>query len=73
MFVDLAGSTALASTLDPEDLRSVIIAYQSLVAAEVARYDGYVAKYMGDGILCYFGWPHATRRMPSGQSALDAP
>ncbi|MER9971615.1 adenylate/guanylate cyclase domain-containing protein [Mesorhizobium sp. M0060] len=77
MFVDLTGSTALASTLDPEDLRSVIIAYQSLVAAEVARYDGYVAKYMGDGVLCYFGWPHAheedaERAVRSGRSIVTA-
>lgn len=77
MFVDLVGSTALASTLDPEDLGSVIAAYQSLVAAEVARYDGYVAKFMGDGVLCYFGWPHAheedaERAVRSGRSIVKA-
>ncbi|TPN30930.1 hypothetical protein FKO01_16680 [Mesorhizobium sp. B2-3-3] len=77
MFVDLVGSTALASTLDPEDLRSVITTYQSLIAAEVARYDGYVAKYMGDGVLCYFGWPHAheddaERSVRAGRSIVKA-
>nr|WP_246777373.1 adenylate/guanylate cyclase domain-containing protein [Microvirga sp. VF16] len=59
MFCDLVGSTALASRLDPEDLREVIGAYQRCVAATVARFDGFVAKYMGDGVLLYFGYPQA--------------
>jgi predicted ATPase/class 3 adenylate cyclase len=59
MFVDLVGSTALSSQLDPEDMREVLRVYQSTVAEEVARLEGHVAKLMGDGVLCYFGWPRA--------------
>ena len=59
MFCDLVDSTALASELDPEDLREVISAFHGSVAATVRRYDGFVAKYMGDGVLTYFGYPHA--------------
>jgi class 3 adenylate cyclase len=59
MFADLVGSTALSTKLDPEDLRSVIGAYHKCVAESVARFDGFVAKYMGDGVLVYFGYPHA--------------
>ena len=59
MFCDLIGSTALAARLDPEDLREIIGAYHRRVAETVARYDGYVAKYMGDGVLVYFGYPRA--------------
>jgi class 3 adenylate cyclase/predicted ATPase len=59
MFCDLVGSTALATRLDPEDLREVIGAYHRRVAKVVGRYDGFVAKYMGDGILVYFGYPQA--------------
>ena len=59
MFVDLVGSTALSARLDPEDLREVIRAYQDAVAGEVARFEGHVAKFMGDGVLAYFGWPRA--------------
>lgn len=59
MFVDLVGSTALSGRLDPEDLRNVIRAYQKAVAAEVARYGGHVAQYLGDGVLAYFGYPVA--------------
>jgi class 3 adenylate cyclase/predicted ATPase len=59
MFCDLVGSTALASRLDPEDLREVIGAYHQCVAETVGRFDGFVAKYMGDGVLVYFGYPHA--------------
>jgi class 3 adenylate cyclase len=59
MFCDLVGSTVLATRLDPEDLREVIGAYQRCVAEAVARFNGTVAKYMGDGVLCYFGWPRA--------------
>jgi class 3 adenylate cyclase len=59
MFCDLVGSTALSTMLDPEDLRSIIGAYHKCVAATVARFDGFVAKYMGDGVLIYFGYPRA--------------
>ena len=59
MFCDLVGSTALSARLDPEDLREVIGAYQDACSAAVARYDGFVAKFMGDGVLAYFGFPRA--------------
>jgi len=59
MFTDLVESTALSTRLDPEDLRSVISAYHKCVAETVARFDGFVAKYMGDGVLVYFGYPQA--------------
>jgi class 3 adenylate cyclase/predicted ATPase len=59
MFSDLVGSTALAARMDPEDLREVISAYQKCVAETVKRFGGYVAKYMGDGVLVYFGYPQA--------------
>src|SRR5262245_52262747 len=59
MFCDLVGSTALASRLDPEDLREVIGAYQKCVADVIDRFDGFVAKYLGDGVLAYFGYPQA--------------
>src|SRR5579863_10126334 len=59
MFSDLVGSTALSARMDPEDLREVISAYQKCVAEIVRRCDGFVAKYMGDGVLVYFGYPLA--------------
>jgi class 3 adenylate cyclase/predicted ATPase len=59
MFSDLVGSTALAARMDPEDLREVIAAYQKCVAETVRRFDGFVAKYLGDGVLVYFGYPEA--------------
>jgi class 3 adenylate cyclase len=59
MFADLVGSTALSARMDPEDLREVISAYQKCVAETVQRFGGFVAKYMGDGVLVYFGYPHA--------------
>jgi class 3 adenylate cyclase len=59
MFSDLVGSTALSARLDPEDLREVISAYQKCVAETVQRSGGFVAKYMGDGVLVYFGYPQA--------------
>ena len=59
MFIDLVGSTELSVRLDPEDMRDVITGYQNAVAGVVTRYEGHVAKYMGDGVLCYFGWPTA--------------
>jgi len=59
MFCDLEGSTALSQQLDPEDLRDVIRSYQEVCAGAVARFGGYVAKYLGDGLLVYFGYPQA--------------
>jgi class 3 adenylate cyclase/predicted ATPase len=59
MFCDLVGSTPLAARFDPEDLREVIGAYHRCVAGAVARFAGFVAKYMGDGVLVYFGYPQA--------------
>jgi class 3 adenylate cyclase/predicted ATPase len=59
MFSDLVGSTALSARMDPEDLREVISAYQKCVTATVQRFDGFVARYMGDGALVYFGYPRA--------------
>jgi class 3 adenylate cyclase len=59
MFCDLVGSTALSARMDPEDLREIISAYQKCVAETVQRFGGFVAKYMGDGVLVYFGYPQA--------------
>jgi class 3 adenylate cyclase/tetratricopeptide (TPR) repeat protein len=59
MFSDLVGSTALSTRMDPEDLREVISAYQKCVAEAVSRLGGFVAKYLGDGVLVYFGYPQA--------------
>jgi class 3 adenylate cyclase len=59
MFSDLVGSTALSARMDPEDLREVISSYQKSVAETVGRFGGFVAKYMGDGVLIYFGYPQA--------------
>jgi class 3 adenylate cyclase len=59
MFCDLVGSTALCARMDAEDLREIISAYQNCVAETVRRFDGFVAKYMGDGVLAYFGYPQA--------------
>jgi class 3 adenylate cyclase len=56
MFSDLVGSTALSASMDPEDLHEVISAYQKCVAEAVRRFGGFVAKYMGDGVLVYFGY-----------------
>src|SRR3954465_10427118 len=59
MFCDLVGSTALSEKLDPEELRDLLHAYRTLCGDVIARYDGFVALYVGDGILTYFGWPTA--------------
>jgi class 3 adenylate cyclase len=59
MFSDLVGSTAVSARMDPEDLREVISAYQKCVAETVVRFGGFVAKFMGDGVLIYFGYPQA--------------
>jgi class 3 adenylate cyclase/predicted ATPase len=77
MFCDLVGSTALSARMDPEDLRTVIGAYHKCVAETVARFDGFVAKYMGDGVLIYFGYPQAheddaERAVRAGLAMIDA-
>ena len=59
MFCDLIGSTALSARLDPEDLREVIRGYQACVVATIRQFDGFIARYVGDGVLIYFGWPEA--------------
>src|SRR5437867_2928678 len=59
MFCDLVGSTPLAEKLDPEDLRPVILAYQQTCADQIRRFEGYLARYLGDGLLVYFGYPQA--------------
>src|SRR5271167_5013535 len=77
MFCDLVGSTALSARLDPEDLREIIGAYQRAVTEIVAGFDGFVAKYMGDGVLVYFGYPQAheddaERAVRAGLGLIDA-
>jgi class 3 adenylate cyclase len=59
MFCDLADSTRLSARLDPEDMGDIIRAYQAAVSEAVRRFDGFIAKFMGDGVLVYFGYPHA--------------
>ena len=59
MFSDLVGSTALSARMDPEDLRELISAYRKCAADAVRRFGGFVARYMGDGVLVYFGYPEA--------------
>jgi class 3 adenylate cyclase len=59
MFSDLVGSTALSTRLDPEDVRELILAYQECVTETIRRFEGFLAKYMGDGVLIYFGYPQA--------------
>jgi class 3 adenylate cyclase len=70
MFCDLVGSTALSARFDPEDLREIIAAYHRAVSATVGRFAGFVAKYMGDGVLVYFGYPSAHEDDP--ESAVSA-
>ncbi|ASY71629.1 hypothetical protein N181_22165 [Sinorhizobium fredii USDA 205] len=77
MFCDLVGSTALSTRLDPEDLRQSIVAYHTCVTQVVGWYDGFVAKYMGDGVLVYFGYPQAheedaERAVRAGLALIDA-
>ena len=59
MFVDLVGSTALSTRLDPEEMGDLIRNYQNTVAGEITRFEGHIAKFLGDGVLAYFGWPRA--------------
>ena len=77
LFCDLVGSTALSARLDPEDMHELTRRYQNSVAGAITRFGGYVAKYLGDGVLAYFGWPvayedHAERSIRSGLEALAA-
>jgi class 3 adenylate cyclase/predicted ATPase len=77
LFADLIGSTELAARLDPEDLREVIGAYHRAVAEIVAASDGFVSRYMGDGVMVYFGYPQAhendaERAVRAGLGAIDA-
>jgi len=77
MFCDLVGSTALSARLDPEDLRAVIGAFHRRVASVIERAGGFVAKYMGDGVLAYFGYPRADehdaeRAVRAGLAVVEA-
>ena len=74
MFCDLVGSTALSQRLDPEDLREVMRRYQDAAAGAITRYEGYVAKFLGDGVLAYFGWPqaHEDQAERAVRAGLDA-
>ena len=77
MFCDLVGSTALSTRLDPEDLRAIISAYHRCCTTLVEQNGGFVAKYMGDGVLVYFGYPQAhehdaERAVQAGLSLVDA-
>src|SRR4029077_4786780 len=77
MFCDLVGSTELSRRLDPEDLRKIVGAYHRCVTETVARFAGFVAKYMGDGVLIYFGYPEAheddaERAARAGLAVIDA-
>ena len=77
MFCDLVGSTAMSARLDPEDMRGVIGAYHRCCAAQIERNGGFVAKYMGDGVLAYFGYPQAhehdaERAVQAGLAIVEA-
>ena len=77
VFIDLVGSTALSSRFDPEDMRDLLLTYRDAVGACVARYEGHIAQFLGDGILVYFGWPRsqgkdAERAIRAGLDAIKA-
>src|SRR5689334_15910235 len=77
MFCDLVGSTPLSTRFDPEDLREIVGAYHRCVADTVGRFGGFVAKYMGDGVLVYFGYPaahedDAERAVRAGLAVIEA-
>ncbi len=77
MFCDLVGSTELSQILDPEDLREVMRAYQEACARAIERFEGFVARYMGDGVMSYFGYPRAfedaaERAVLSGLAVIEA-
>ena len=77
LFCDLVDSTALSSQLDPEDLRQVVRAYQDTCAKVIARFEGHIAQYLGDGLLVYFGYPlahedDAQRAVRAGLGMIEA-
>ena len=77
MFCDLVGSTALSEQLDPEELQTVVRTYQEVSAQVIERYEGYIAQYLGDGLLVYFGYPSAheddaTRAVRVGLAIVEA-
>jgi class 3 adenylate cyclase/predicted ATPase len=77
MFVDLVGSTELSRRFDPERMGDLLREYQNMVAGEIVRFEGHVAKFMGDGVLAYFGWPTAhedaaERAVRAGLAVADA-
>src|SRR5580765_8375923 len=77
MFVDLVESTALSASLDPEELRELLLDVQDATVAAIERFHGHVAQYLGDGLLVYFGWPHAQdddarRAVHAALAVLDA-
>ncbi|WP_170476191.1 adenylate/guanylate cyclase domain-containing protein [Ruegeria arenilitoris] len=76
LFADLVGSTEMTNSLDPEDMRDLLQRYQDAVAGAISRFGGYVAKYLGDGLLVFFGWPtayedHAIRAVKAGLEAIN--
>jgi class 3 adenylate cyclase len=75
MFADLVGSTALSASMDPEDLREVIAAYHRCAAETVRRFDGFLAQFLGDGVLVFFSYPQHVRTLqsPSSSDELDGP
>jgi class 3 adenylate cyclase len=70
MFVDLVGSTALSGQLDPEEFGELLAAYHDSVSVQITRFGGHVAKFMGDGVLAFFGWPRAYE--DAGERAVRA-
>ena len=77
MFCDLVDSTALSRQLDPEDLQHIVRRFLDTCSEAIGRFEGYIARYMGDGMLVYFGYPHAhednaERAVHSGLAILDA-
>ena len=77
MFCDLVGSTELSTKFDPEVLREMMGAYQTAAGAVIESYDGHVAQYLGDGLMVYFGWPHAheddaVRAVQAGLEVIEA-
>ena len=77
LFCDLVGSTAIAAQLDPEEWRETVAGYHRAAAEAIVRFDGYVAKFLGDGVMALFGWPQAhdndaERAARAGLAILDA-
>src|SRR5690349_1475488 len=77
LFCDIVGSTPLSTRLDPEELREILTTYQAIVAAAVAGKQGYIARFVGDGVLAYFGWPnpdetHATSAVRAALAIIEA-